>query len=144
MKQFITLKRNIFNDNNTIGELYGINNEFLCYTLEDKIREVKIPKITAIPYGIYKLDFTYSNRFEKDMIQLLNVKNNNMEFEGVRIHSGNTEKDTEGCILVGQKVLNKQNNYSIYESKVALKKIEKYVKGLFSKNIDLWINISKK
>lgn len=140
MKQFITLKRNIFNDNNTIGELYGINNEFLCYTLEDKIREVKIPKITAIPYGIYKLDFTYSNRFKKKMIQILDVPN----FEGVRIHTGNTEKDTEGCILVGQKVLNKQNNYSIYESKLALEKIEKYVKDLFSKNIDLWLNISKK
>lgn len=140
MKQFITLKRNMFNDNNTIGELYGINNEFLCYTLEDKIREVKIPKITAIPYGIYKLDFTYSNRFKKKMIQILDVPN----FEGVRIHTGNTEKDTEGCILVGQKVLNKQNNYSIYESKLALEKIEKYVKNLFSKNIDLWINISKK
>jgi len=140
VKEFITLKRNMFNDNNTIGELYGINNEFLCYTLENKVRAVKIPKITAIPYGIYKLVFTYSKRFEKEMIQLLNVPN----FEGVRIHSGNTEKDTDGCILVGNKVLNKQNNYSIYESKIAVEKIEKYIKALLNKNIDLWINISKK
>jgi hypothetical protein len=137
MKKNITLKRTIFNKNNTIGELYGINNEFLCYTLEDIIRDIKISKVTAIPYGEYKLIFTYSNRFKKEMLQLLNVPN----FDGVRIHSGNTEKDTEGCVLVGNKY-NKKTN-SILESRLAVKNIEDYIRGLLLKNIDVYINIIK-
>jgi hypothetical protein len=91
------LKRFDFGDNYTIGKLY-VNNVFECYTLEDKVRDIKIPNETAIPAGTYKVIVNRSNRFKKDLPLVLNV----MNFEGVRIHSGNTDKDTEGCILVGK------------------------------------------
>ena len=80
-----------------------------CNTLEDKDRglrqdtklaEIKNKKVygkTAIPSGSYECVYTYSNRFKKMLPLLLNVKG----FEGIRIHSGNSAKDTEGCILVG-------------------------------------------
>lgn len=81
----------------TIGKLY-INNIFECYTLEDVERKEKIKNETAIPKGTYTVIITKSNRFKRDLPLLLNVLN----FEGIRIHSGNTNHDTEGCILVGK------------------------------------------
>lgn len=92
----LELKRKIFTDDSTIGEL-SIDGKFVCYTLEDKVREKKIANVTAIPYGKYEIAVTFSNRFQQYMPLLLNVPG----FEGVRIHSGNKSADTEGCILVG-------------------------------------------
>lgn len=103
------LVRNIFNDKNTLGELSIPEIAFHCYTLEDKDRDLyqqtpltdiaktKIHGQTAIPYGTYEVAITYSNRFGKLMPQLLDVPG----FAGIRIHVGNNESNTEGCILVG-------------------------------------------
>lgn len=92
----LKLHRKIFTDDSTIGELF-IDDVFFCYTLEDKVRPVKIKNITAIPSGTYDIVINFSNRFQKYMPLLLKVPN----YEGVRIHSGNKSADTEGCILVG-------------------------------------------
>lgn len=92
----LKLHRKIFTDDSTIGELF-IDDVFFCYTLEDKVRPVKIKNITAISSGTYDVIINFSNRFQKYMPLLLNVPN----YEGVRIHSGNKSADTEGCILVG-------------------------------------------
>ena len=60
-----------------------------------------------------------SPRFKKVLPLLLDVPH----FEGVRIHTGNTEKDTEGCILVGyNKVKGK-----VINSKIAFDKVMKYL-----------------
>lgn len=83
----------------TEGKLF-IDGVYFCDTLEDQERPVKIKAQTAIASGHYKVILSMSNRFKKVMPLLLNVPN----FEGVRIHSGNTKEDTEGCILVGKKI----------------------------------------
>lgn len=92
----LVLNRDVLADDFTLGVL-SLNGEKLCYTCEDKVREVKIYGKTAIPYGTYPLHLTWSNRFQKVLPILLDVPG----FEGIRIHSGNTAADTDGCILVG-------------------------------------------
>ena len=93
----------------SIGIL-SINGQRICETLEDEdrnlcendslkmIKEFKVYGETAIPLGRYQITWTYSPRFKK-MLPLLNGVPG---FEGIRIHSGNKAKDTEGCILCGR------------------------------------------
>ena len=95
-------------DTFTVGQLYEETKYGLspiCYTLEDKVREVegqpvsswKVQNETAIPRGTYNVSVTLSNRF-KTRLPLLNDVDG---YTGVRIDSGNSSKNTEGCILVG-------------------------------------------
>lgn len=94
----IQIKRHFKGPQYTIGRLF-VDGVYECDTLEDTIRPdgMKIAGQTAIPPGKYPVRITYSPRFKKDLPLLDNVPN----FTGVRIHTGNTAKDTEGCILVG-------------------------------------------
>lgn len=120
----ITLNRIAKRDSYTIGKLY-IDGQYFCDTLEDKDRGLnqstplsqiyskKVYGQTAIPTGIYKIIISYSNRFKKSMPLLLNVPG----FAGIRIHTGNTSADTDGCILVGKnkavgKVLESRDTYN--------------------------------
>lgn len=96
----LRLKRIAKRDTYTIGRLF-IDGKYFCDTLEPKVRDLsKEPKVkgkTAIPTGRYRVVLTYSPRFKRILPLLDNVPH----FTGVRIHRGNTAKDTEGCILVG-------------------------------------------
>lgn len=76
----------------------------LCDTLEDKVRVIrnrhdKVIGYTAIPEGTYNVAWTYSPKFHRNMPLIEQVP----WFSGIRIHSGNTAEDTNGCVLVGQK-----------------------------------------
>lgn len=104
----------------TLGKLY-IDGKFFCDTLEDIERVTKVYGKTAIPKGHYKVIINKSTRFGKLTPLLLNVPN----FEGVRIHSGNTAEDTDGCILVG----NKGNNNWIGNSRNTFNKLMEKLTG---------------
>jgi len=82
--------------------------EFLCYTLEDEARALKVKGETRVPAGTYKLELRteggfhnkYKKRyggFHKGMLHVTNVPN----FEYILIHTGNTDEHTAGCLLVG-------------------------------------------
>src|SRR5687768_17793259 len=116
----LNVKRLVFSEESTVGEL-SINGEFECYTLEDKVRPVKVKGRTAIPPGRYEVIINFSQRFQRQLPLLLNVPN----FEGVRIHPGNTAANTEGCILVGD---TKSENF-IGQSRVAFNRLFKKMKA---------------
>ncbi len=107
-------------DGCTRGELLW-DGAHQCFTVEDEIRELpgvpvaqwKIAGKTAISAGRYRLAIDYSNRFKKPMPHVLCVPG----FEGILIHSGNTNADTSGCILVGMDIGPEQE--SILRSRVA-------------------------
>ena len=81
----------------TMGILL-IDGVFTCWTLEDVVRPVKIPGETAIPAGRYDVRLSLSQRFQKLLPEILAVPG----FTGIRIHAGNTQADTAGCLLVGR------------------------------------------
>jgi len=95
----LLLQRSPSSLESTIGKLYA-DGIFVCVTLEDVVRPdgIKIPSETAVPAGNYNVDITPSPRFGCLMPLLVNVQG----FVGVRIHWGNSAKDTDGCILVGE------------------------------------------
>ena len=128
----ITLQRFELQEERTFSNLI-VNNKVIAVTIEDTVRDIKIQGKTAIPYGTYELglrtspkfsdSYYYSSDFKKlitkdefvrlrfkldyqahKMIWLKNVKNDKMSFEFVLIHWGNTELDTEGCIIVGSEI----------------------------------------
>lgn len=111
----ILIKRRIYNPSFTQGELY-IDDKYICDTIEDTERVLpstcpntsksincackeKVYSETAIPKDIYKCSFTYSNTFGRKLLAINNVPH----FLGIRIHRGNTAKDSSGCIIVGEK-----------------------------------------
>jgi len=107
----LLVTRKWFSTKSTISEVTGWNPEQinLGYILEDEARpdNVKIAGCTCIPAGDYKVVINMSSRFKRLMPLIYNqddfsVKCGNFKFEGVRLHSGNTDADTEGCLLTGK------------------------------------------
>ncbi|HMV01658.1 MAG TPA: DUF5675 family protein [Chitinophagales bacterium] len=86
----------------TLGTL-SLNGKFLCDTLEDEYRDIKVHGETRIPAGTYKIELVnspkFTPRYGHKMLAVTNVPN----FQGILIHPGNTDKDTSGCILVGKR-----------------------------------------
>lgn len=105
----LQLKRRFFAPEYTIGTL-SIDGVPFCDVIEDVNRdknhdgdlrdpgEAKVYGQTAIPFGTYKVAITPSARFKRELPLLVNVP----EFDGIRIHAGNTNEDTHGCLLVGE------------------------------------------
>ena len=97
----------------TLGLIFLVDDEtnkkdFLCFTLEDEKREVKVYGETRIPEGTYQIKYRkeggYNNKYTKrfpnihrGMLHITDVPN----FEYILIHCGNDTSHTHGCLLVG-------------------------------------------
>jgi hypothetical protein len=109
----LKLIRKSYTARTTTGELF-IDDNFFCYTLEDTVRaaKIKVKAETAIPAATYKVNVTFSSRFNREMPMIFTesngyeLKSNGIIFKGIRLHGGNTHTNTEGCILVAHKKIN--------------------------------------
>ena len=127
----LELTRSAKTNRSTIREL-TVNGSFECFILEDKDRglrqgmpvselmALKIKNETAIPTGRYELVVSFSERFQKKLPLLLDVP----VFEGIRIHSGNTEVNTSGCLLPGKDKFPNEVRSSAAAFKALFAKIE--------------------
>jgi hypothetical protein len=86
----LTLVRDINSDKAILGKLY-FNGGIVCYTLENAAK--------AIPCGLYMVQNSKSPKFKRELPLLWN--SGVPSSMGIRIHRGNTAKDSQGCILVG-------------------------------------------
>ena len=134
----------------TSGMLFEINNgkrTFLAYTLEDEQRDVKVWGETRIPAGTYKLELRteggfhtrYSGKYgamHKGMIHVQDVPG----FEYILWHTGNTDENTAGCLLLGNSQTSNlvQKDGFVGSSVNAYKDVYPYVAAAISQG-DVWV-----
>lgn len=123
-------------DNSTIGTL-AVDGVFECYTLEDALRwpGQKIPDRTAIDPGVYNVVVDFSDRFQREMPHVMDVPN----FTGIRIHPGNTDADTSGCVLVGKEYGEDRVN----ESRAAFDPLFGKIRGALAKGESVTLTITE-
>ena len=133
----------------TIGRLYiqrrmddeylaGTADDYFCDTLEPTWRDYehgayKVKGRSAIPEGRYAVVISWSPKMKQWLPILLGVP----KFEGIRIHAGNTAKDTEGCILVGLNKLVGQ----VVDSRIWLYRLKQKVVEAKGRGEPVWITI---
>lgn len=117
----IDVRRKTCMPDRTLSDIY-IDGKFFCYGMEDTFREIKTQPVkawkkfgcTAIPEGCYRVVMNWSNRFSRQMLEILQVPG----YSGVRIHNGKGPESTDGCLLVS---MTKEFNFS----RVAMLEIER-------------------
>ena len=130
----LKLTRKWLTKNSTIGEL-TVDGKFECYIIEDEYPTpwVKTPGKTAIPTGRYQVIVNMSNRFKVEMPLVVNVP----QYQGIRIHPGNTSADTEGCLLPGRI----RRTDKVLESKLAYEALFTKIKAALAKGEKVHIEI---
>ena len=129
--------------------LAGEKKTYFCDTLEPPVMEMKtslpkedvlrspmkaeVLKPFAIPEGRYPVVITWSPKFKMWLPLLLGVP----LFEGIRIHMGNTVKDTQGCILVGRN----QMVGRVLESRKWLYELKQKIIEAKNKGEPVWLTI---
>lgn len=104
------MKNLILVRNDKFGMLYNDWAQLICYTIDPHV----------LSNGTYNIEMTYSPRFKRELPLIYNAEFNTNR--GFRIHAGNTLKDSQGCILVGDAI---DYTYTLRDSKKALERIVK-------------------
>ena len=137
----------------TIGRLYiqsrvddeylaGTENQYFCDTLEPTWRDYangayKVKGRSAIPEGRYAVVISFSPKFKQWLPILLGGPEFNKQWQGIRIHAGNTAKDTQGCILVGK---NREVG-KVLDSRIWVHRLKQKIVEAKDKGEPVWITI---
>ncbi|EHV0897288.1 hypothetical protein KZ769_001231 [Campylobacter jejuni] len=146
----ITINRRYTGKTCVIGKFKVLDDEekiiFECFSLEEDKEGVERNKDLRIPEGIYDLKRHSPSRFEntlrsitkKDDDTMINVYNDDVpSSRAILIHWGNTDKDTQGCILLG--LTKDNNNESVGQSRQACKEFYDLMHGKNLEDIKLEI-----
>ena len=120
----------------------GSKETFFCDTLEPTWRDYehgayKIKGKSAIPEGRYAVVISWSPKFKAWLPILLGGPEFNKQWQGIRIHAGNTVKDTQGCILVGRN----QRVGEVLESRKWLYELKMKIVEAKDKGEAVWLTI---
>ena len=99
----------------------------------EEIKKIKIHGQTAIPSGRYEIRVTLSARFRRQLPILLNVPG----YAGVRIHPGNTDANTEGCLLPGKN----DRVGQVSNSRATMAALQKQIEEAIYQNSKVYIEI---
>ena len=137
----------------TIGHLYirqqvmdeylpGTEDKYFCDTLEPTWRDYahgayKVKGRSAIPEGRYAVVISWSPKFKQWLPILLGGPEFNKQWQGIRIHAGNTAKDTQGCILVGK---NREVG-KVLDSRIWVHRLKQKIVEAKDKGEAVWITI---
>ncbi len=137
----------------TIGRLYirqqvmdeylpGTADEYFCDTLEPTWRDYqngayKVKGRSAIPEGRYAVVISWSPKLGAWLPILLGGPEFNKQWQGIRIHAGNTAKDTQGCILVGK---NREVG-KVLDSRIWLHRLKQKIVEAKDKGEAVWLTI---
>jgi hypothetical protein len=145
----IKLIRYSANKESTLGILL-VDDVFFCYTLEDEHREQKVMHETRIPDGTYNIILAkgggHHERYTKlypDMHKGMLLLQDVPGFQGILIHTGNTDDHTSGCILVGNTTNNnKLTDGHISQSVDAYKKVYPIIAAAIEKKEPVTIEVT--
>lgn len=143
-------QRHTFTDLSTIGTLSIDDTKWFCIEDKDRgllqtmtaqeVQAIKVYGKTCIPYGLYKVVITRSNRFSKlknkDVFtpEIIGVTG----FAGIRIHPANYASELEGCIAPGKT----QGVDMVGLSKKAYGEILELINTTIKRGEEVWINIT--
>ncbi|EAK0660302.1 DUF5675 family protein [Campylobacter coli] len=146
----VTINRRYTGKTCIIGKFKVLDDEekilFECFSLEEDKEGLESGKDLRIPEGNYNLKRHSPSRFEntlrsitkKDDDTMINVYNDDVpSSRAILIHWGNTDKDTQGCILLG--LTKDNNNESVGQSRQACKEFYDLMHGKNLEDIKLEI-----
>jgi hypothetical protein len=145
----IWLERKIFNKTSTEGNLWikqpNGTWKWFCNTIEDVVRakpgewkkSLKVFAKTAIPYGLYPVAVTWSNKFKRLMVGVFNVP----DFDGIRIHWGVSELSSAGCPIISYH--DSDSTHRLIFGKAATEDLIKMVQ-IAQKTEKVWLTIADK
>jgi len=131
----LLLQRMGHDDLSTTSEL-SLDGQTQCFVLENGPQEKKIPGKTRIPAGRYRLELKTvgSSRFDARMSKLMGRSHKGMirlrdvpDFSEILIHCGNYHTDTEGCLLVGDRLGFHNGTNAVWQSNAAYKAVYPFI-----------------
>ncbi|EGT6126719.1 hypothetical protein KJ482_001807 [Campylobacter jejuni] len=146
----ITINRRYTGKTCVIGKFKVLDDDdkilFECFSLEEDKEGLESGKDLRIPEGNYNLKRHSPSRFENTLRsitkkyddKMINVYNDDVpSSRAILIHWGNTDKDTQGCILLG--LTKDNNNESVGQSRQACKEFYDLMHGKNLEDIKLEI-----